>query len=842
MKKIKKTISLLLTLMMLLSLGSITAIAEEGDEQGGGGAAEDISLTSSSPAGTIENSMVSIIKNENDVQILPNPNQNAYVKDNSSGTSTIVNIDANITSSYGLYEENNTSDNLKVTVAGSINSSSGSSDAVNVVNTAGTNVIEVGGSVTGADDGIDAAVTGGSTTIHVEGDVKASSGYGINNKSDLYKVLGVGTKIEGNLTVSVGGSVIGSENGDSYGIYTENHTGNTNISVTGDVNGIGGIYASNGSGNMKIEVDGDVESNATNSDAVRSVNGNTGSADKGAMTIDVGKNINGSIYTSNSGTTVIQAGGDVEGNIKAQNYSGSTTISVDGSVTGNDADGINTNSRNTSETLTVNVGVVDNKGNTVVSSSVTGGQDGIDVLNQSGSTDISVTGNVEGKSGDGVRIVNGSYTLSYSELTPEQIEKGIEEGIITQSNGKNVTVTIGGSVKGAQDGIEVWDDTGSTTVTVNGNAIGEKEAGVKLTVKNDNPSVVADGEGGSTILVGGNAEGKEAGILVEIQPASDPNQQNAIVVEGTVTGDHAIKLNVAETVNEDAVDAVIDAIPEIIVQTLAPKADMVAVIGGDRVDAEKVKQQVLDQVKYIVDTNVNTTQVDNLVIEIYKLTEDGKRAELDTESVTGKNLTVATTGTKLIVSATTGSLVGVSISTENNNNSVTYNEATGQYEITVGIGGGLKFTATPKKADNNNSDPKPDDKPEETAESKESNNSDPKPDDKPKEKTTARKENADTSATAANNNALISLDYKNHILTIDMTTTPGQIFLTDTICRFQRNGFETVVIKVANGSFTVAMDDLVQMIGTAFSFTLKVAGDTLSISAGGNEIATLVMA
>ena len=159
---------------------------------------------------------------------------------------------------------------------------------------------------------------------------------------------------------------------------------------------------------------------------------------------------------------------------------------------------------------------------------------------------------------------------------------------------------------------------------------------------------------------------------------------------------------------------------------------------------------------------------------------------------------------------------------KDNNNSVTYNEATGQYEITVGIGGGLKFTATPKKADNNNSDPKPDDK--------------------PKEETTARKENADTSATAANNNALISLDYKNHILTIDMTTTPAQIFLTDTICRFQRNGFETVVIKVANGSFTVAMDDLVQMIGTAFSFTLKVAGDTLSISAGGNEIATLVMA
>ena len=759
MKRINKIISLLLTLMMLLSLCSFTAIAEDGngqtdDIQGGG--AETVSSTNDLP----DIGGVDVTNDTTEFRVTPSSDSititTTITTDPAEPSNPVkqgnVMIKADIIApvDYGLYEENNTSDNLKVTVAGSIDSSI--SDAVNVVNKAGTNVIAVGGSVTGAADGIDATVTGGNTTINVKGDVEASFGSGINNNH----VLGGGTTIEGDLTVSVGGSVIASGNGDHYGIYTQNHTGDTNISVRGDVNGIWGIYASNGSGDMTIEVGGDVESYATNLDAVRSVNGNIESADKGSMKIHVGKNINGSIYTSNSnsGTTVIQAGGDVEGNIKARNLSGSTTIRVAGDVEGRD--------------------------------------DGIEILNESGSTDISVERSAEGKSGDGVHV---------------------------QDSGKKVTVTVGGSVTGEQDGIEVIESTGSTAVTVNGDAIGETGAGVKLAVNDDNPTADADGDCGSTILVGGNAEGKEAGILVEIQSASDPNQQNAIVVEGTVTGDHAIKLNVADTVNEDAV---INAIPEIIVQTLDPKADMVAVIGGDKVDAEKVKQQVLDQVKYIVDTNVNTTQVDNLVIEIYTLTEDGRRAELDTESVTGKNLTVATTGTKLIVSATTGSLVGVSISTENNNNSVTYNEATGQYEITVGIGGGLKFTATPKKADNNNSDPKPDDK--------------------PKEETTARKENADTSATAANNNALISLDYKNHILSIDMTTTPAQIFLTDTICRFQRNGFETVVIKVANGSFTVAMDDLVQMIGTAFSFTLKVAGDTLSISAGGNEIATLVMA
>jgi hypothetical protein len=379
-----------------------------------------------------------------------------------------------------------------------------------------------------------------------------------------------------------------------------------------------------------------------------------------------------------------------------------------------------------------------------------------------------------------------------------------------------VTVTVGGSVTGAQDGIEVIDGTGSTAVTVKGDAIGKTSAGVKLEVKDDNPTVDSGVGSGNTILVEGDAEGKDAGIVVEIKTANDPNQKNAIVVEGTVTGEHAIELNVEDTVNEEEV---IKAIPEIIVQTLKPEADMVVVVGGDKVDAKKVTQQVLDQVKYIVDTDVNKDHLtENLTVEIYRLDENGQRQELQTAEAGGKTFDVASTGTKLIVSATSGSLVGIILSTDNENNSVTFNEATGQYEITVGIGGGLKFTATPKKTAEEN-----------TADS--SNQA----------KSAANQASTDTSASAAGNYALMGLDYKNHILTIDMTTTPAQIFLTDTICRFQRNGFETVVIKVANGSFTVAMDDLVQMIGTAFSFTLKVSGDTLSIIVNGSDVATLVM-
>ena len=98
-----------------------------------------------------------------------------------------------------------------------------------------------------------------------------------------------------------------------------------------------------------------------------------------------------------------------------------------------------------------------------------------------------------------------------------------------------------------------------------------------------------------------------------------------------------------------------------------------------------------------------------------------------------------------------------------------------------------------------------------------------------------------SSVASTNENGLISLDYKNHILTADMTTTHAQTYLTDTIKRFQRDGMETVVIRVPNGSFTVAMDDLIQMLGTSPSFSLRVNGDTLVISAGGNEVCALVM-
>ena len=322
-------------------------------------------------------------------------------------------------------------------------------------------------------------------------------------------------------------------------------------------------------------------------------------------------------------------------------------------------------------------------------------------------------------------------------------------------------------------------------------------------------------------MVNGDVTGETTGISVEI---ASGDSASSIVVEGTVSGGNAITLNIGDDVDTGTV---INAIPEIIVQALDSDADLVAVVGADA-DAETLTQQVLDKVRYIVDTEVDKSALtENLTVEIYRLDENGQRADLDTEGVPGKELTVASTGMKLIIEATSGSLAGVVVDTDNPNNTVTYNEAAGTYEIIVGIGGGLKFTATPKKPE-----PEPQPQPEL------------KPEPVPAQQTAAVPSSyAETKPVNEQQTALVTLDYRNHLLIIDMTKTAVQTFLADTLRRFHMyNGFDIAIIKVANGSFTVDMADLLELLGHAPSLTLKVSGDTLAILVDGAEVAMLVMA
>ena len=743
MKHMKKTISLLLTLMMLMSLGCFTAFAQDGDidqpvkiEEGQSG---DTNIT----IGLGDNKKSETFKAEaKTMETCPTISFEpaTEAQGGTPATPDTVTVNGNIN-----IDGETTTDGLSVTATG---------NSVKVV---------AKGNITSTGKGIEAfSLSNGSTEITVTGSVTSTGG-------------DVGIIAKGNSTVTV-------KKG--------------NAENTGSVSGYTGIVAQNGS---TVTAEGDAISTSKVSFAGYGVSANGGD--------------------NNAETTVIVGGYlDENGNVKASSTGGSVTGKFAGVEASNNG------------VVYVKKGSAENSGN------VTGGN-GV-IANDGGI--VFIDGNVEAASGIGITSFDTG-----TKVTVGGTVTGKETGV---SAYEGSTVTVEGSVTGTgKDGVM---GTQGSTVMVEGNVTGARgvEAlyGATVTVEGMITGTAKEGvlvSNGGTVMVGGNVIGgvgdeagtensalrssgteepKTAGVVVAINAG---DAKSKIVVEGTVSGDNAISLQIPVGADLNSVKS---ALPEIVVQTLNPTADMVAVV-GDNVnasDASDITNAVLDQVKYIVDTDVNTTQADNLVVEVYRLTEDGSRTALNTESVNGKNLTVATTGTKLIVSAKSGSLVGIAITVDNSysetntdGNKVEYDKASGQYIITVGIGGGLKFIATPKTEPENEEPVKPDN---------------PKPEEKPKE------ENTETEATAVNNNAF-SLDYKNHILTTDMTNTRIRTILADTLRRFQKDGFENFVIKVANGSFTVAMDDLIQMIGTAPSFTLKASGDTLTISVGGNEVATLVM-
>ena len=74
-----------------------------------------------------------------------------------------------------------------------------------------------------------------------------------------------------------------------------------------------------------------------------------------------------------------------------------------------------------------------------------------------------------------------------------------------------------------------------------------------------------------------------------------------------------------------------------------------------------------------------------------------------------------------------------------------------------------------------------------------------------------------------------------------MISTDAQTFLADTIRRFQKDGGVQAIIKAANGSVAVDMDELLEVLGTAPSFSLKISGDTLVILVNGNEAAAFAL-
>ncbi|MBR4474830.1 MAG: hypothetical protein IKS55_14510 [Oscillospiraceae bacterium] len=496
MKTMKKTIALLLTLMMLLSLGCFTSFAD-----GEGTGEQEVKSV------TIYNNEVNgfyVGPPDSEITVVPD-----IIQSGKPLETALVTIDAPI--------NNPSADGLVVDVS------------------TGDIIINVNGGVTGDSDGIDAKITGGITEINVEGNVegKASTNAGIS----------ASTKTGGQLAVNVGrtdekGDVIvsGDVMSAGTGIKATNY-GDMEINVTGGVTGTGndGINATNITGKMTVNVGGSVSGGGF---GIQSTNIDT---DTGSITINVGKDVEGSIDSDNSGTTSIQVGGNVTGIISATNYNGSTTISIAGSVTEETAktDGINIKNQDSIKQNSNNQDSIkqdsknqnsENQVTVTVGGNVTGAADGVEVENLIGSTDINIKESVEGKSGDGIRVKNSNEYLNEGDSDVQ---------LIKDSRGEEVTVTVGGSVTGAEDGIEIQNDTGIAAVTVAGDVTAEK-AGIKLESGADNTdsniktTVEVDGilnAGETPILIGEGITEKNVSITVWSVEVNDQQAKDGEIVK-----------------------------------------------------------------------------------------------------------------------------------------------------------------------------------------------------------------------------------------------------------------------------------------------------------------------
>ena len=742
MKYLKKTVSLILALMLLLSLTGLPAFAE-GEEGGGEEEPQPTDTQLTTPQGE-EDSTEPPLRNAPDAGTDPEPiTQRVTIEETAEGiTKVAVEIAKHKDLTLQEFGNDVTSDSITV--------NSGLSNEVTF--------------------GFEQEKPASGETLATPDTVTINTDINVPDSDDWYTELnsyGLVIYNYGSLTVNAEGSVTAHKDGV---IASNLDTGSLTVSVDGDVSGKGtiGLSAKNTGGNTSVTVGGNVTGNSWG------------------------------IYVDEMYNTNVQEGPD-----------GGISIDVSGEVKGKSTGIIVYNNSN-------NLGNV----SVTVDNGVTAGDTGIYACNAANATGTTV-----------INVTKGGVTSTNKAIGYDVLGHGID----TDIKGGIAEISINGDVSGATAGIDTNNTGGSTEIKVTGNVLGTEGRGIQ-----------ASNRGGTTTIeVDGDVSGEKTGIAVEIK--NNDTAKSSIIVEGTLsaTGDegHVISLNVPEIANSQDLQKVKDALPEIIVQSIKSDADYVVCTDASGQNIQEVADAMRDSIKYIVETEVQDKDGNDSTVTVNLVNyNDSEGGVLETKELSGrKTLMVTTTETKLVLSIdkTKGTIVGVKVGNEKseanpNGNTITHDEENDRWIITVGIGGGLTITATI-------GDPKPEPEAENKSESKAENSSGAKA----AETAAVKKEEskAEVAPAATGGNALVTVDYKNHTLIIDMTTTPAQTFLTDTMRHFQKDsGVETVVIRVANGSFTMAMDDLMQTLGTAPSFTLKVAGDTLSITAGGNEIATLVMA
>ncbi|WP_109354077.1 hypothetical protein [Sphingorhabdus sp. EL138] len=366
------------------------------------------------------------------------------------GTDLTVNAADTNGDNYGIYAQNRGNGALTINSTGTATGTI--DDGIDVQNSAtGTDVTVNAVNTFGDDNGIDAENYGtGALTITSTGTATGTTDDGIeayNSGTDLTvnavdtngNDYGIHTFNRGTeaLTITSTGTATGTTDD---GIYAYNSGDGTSLSITAAnaIGGVNGIRALNyGTAGLTINVTGNV----------------TGQSEAGVFAYNSANDISASmVINQDAGTTIT---GATDG-MYANNFGGSLTINVLGTVIGEGDNGIEARNRTGTADLTI------------TSNIATGNNDGIRAIQQgTGALNITSTGTATGTNSDGIDAVNQGAASDL--IIASNIATGFNHGIDARNYGTGVlTVTSTGTATGTSfDGINAYSFATGTGLTIN---------------------------------------------------------------------------------------------------------------------------------------------------------------------------------------------------------------------------------------------------------------------------------------------------------------------------------------------------------------------------------------
>ena len=638
------------------------------------------------------------------------------------------------------------------------------------------------------------------------------------------------------------------EKGSSASSMVSNPSEGIDVTVNADVNGVSvqenAHYNGNISNSTAVDmiVQGDVSGKDSTSPAVDIGTEATENAqNNGSIDVDIKENVE--IQNSNNPAVGVYSSAGSSGNQNGSAVNSSTIIvNVDQDVTAEvtstdypyayavrarseaNANWLTENDNNATATndTDIYVTVGGNASATAVSTSEVAGHSHAYAV--SAGTQAYAGRNGVAKNTSEVTVIVKGNANATAEANGQKAEayaiSASGEKMGNAENDSSVTVTVKGSAeataKTSKDNTNssatgVYAYNATVNVEKNVTAIGENASatgvdaynatvnvGGDVTATSDKDATAVEVGGGAEVTVGGNVQSSGDAIQVTVT-TKEGAEKSTVVVEGTVTaGENTLVLNVGDNNVEANVDAIIENLPDIVVQTIAEDADIVVVnyqnevLSGEGVTA--VTNEMFAQISYIVTTNnIDEAKVSIVGTETKTVGDTTYVVAHENDTLTVKNIG-------------DGKIVGVHVGGENQIASVQDN-GDGSWTITVNRGGNLDINVDYEDLSATNITVTP------------------------------------ATGDVFTGPTLLTLGSgeKSNVLTVNMVYTNKTDILVSTFQRFSDQGYDTVEVQTAAGAYTITMEELLALADGGSLITFVISGDLLEIYIDWRLVMTLAL-